>query len=69
MFCAVSLALAQISTARSTSCGWSERPLQRLHPAQRAADRGVQPLDAELASSARWTLTRSRTLKSGKPRP
>ena len=26
-----------------------ERPLQRLHPAQRAADRGVQALDAEVA--------------------
>ena len=29
--------------------GRVERPLQRLHPAERAADRRVQPLDAEAA--------------------
>ena len=70
MFCAVSRALAQTSTARSISSGVVERPLQRLHPAERAADRRVQPLDAELAQQrAVDASTRSRTVKSGKSRP
>ena len=49
MFCAVSRAVAHTSTARSISSGMVERPLQDLHAAERAADRGVQPLDPELA--------------------
>ena len=32
-----------------------ERPLQHLHAAERAADRAEQPLDAEVADSARCT--------------
>ena len=49
--------------------GVVERPLQDLHPAQRAADRRQQPRDPQMAAtSARCTVTRSRTVEQREAR-
>ena len=69
MFCAVSFALAQISTARSTSCGWSSAHCSACIPPSEPPIAACSRSTPSSASSARWTLTRSRTLKSGKSRP
>ena len=47
-----------------------DRPLQRLHAAQAAADHGRPALDAQLASASRaWLRTQSFTTTSGKSLP
>ena len=70
MFCAVSRALAQITSPAPQVVGVVERPLQHLHAADRAADRRERPLDAEvLEQRAGARVTRSRTVQSGKRRP
>ena len=50
MFCAESRELEQSSTRRPELVRGVERPLQRLHPAERAADHAVQPLDPEMGA-------------------
>ena len=51
MFCADSSEDAATRIARSTCVGGVDRPLQDLHPAEGAADGGVQPVDPEVAAA------------------
>ena len=69
-FCAVSRALAQTRARRAISSGRVEQPLQHLHAAERAADRGVQPLDAQVRAAAAGARPPGRAIAiGGKSRP
>ena len=69
MFCAVRRALAQTSTARSISAGWSSAHCSACIPPSEPPIAACSVRTPRCSSSARWTLTRSRTVKSGKSRP
>ena len=69
MFCAVSRALAQTSTARSISVGWSSAHCSACMPPSEPPIAVCSRRTPRWSSSARCTVTRSRTVKSGKSRP
>jgi hypothetical protein len=66
MFCAAWRAVAAITSTAAGALGPVGGKAQRLHPAHRAADDGVQPLDPQRIEQGDCARTMSRMVMTGK---